>query len=83
MSHDLSPAWIYVKAVLFLAILLASAALVLLERPSWRVTILLALVAWSSARLYYFLFHVVEKYIDGDFRYAGLFDLLVRLLRRR
>jgi hypothetical protein len=44
---------------------------------------LLALLVWASCRFYYFLFYVLEHYVDRTMRYAGLFDLLMGMRRRR
>lgn len=70
----------YLKAALFLGILCLSAGLLLAASPSLRVAALIALVSWSSARLYYFLFYVIERYIDPGFRFAGLFSAVRCLL---
>jgi hypothetical protein len=78
-----SKRWIVAKGVMFLAIAIASAALVLLEAPSPRVAVLLAVLAWGSCRFYYFLFYVLEKYVDPTMRYAGLLDLLMGMRWRR
>ena len=75
--------WIVAKGVAFLAIAVASAALLVLESPSLRTAALLALLAWSACRFYYFLFYVLERYVDPTMRYAGLLDLLMGMKRRR
>jgi hypothetical protein len=73
----------YLKAVLFgVAGLLAGGAL-LAESPSLRTAFLLAVVIGSFCRLYYFCFYVIEKYIDPDYRFAGLGSLITYLLRRK
>ena len=80
---DLKSKWLIVaKGLLFFCISTAAAGLILLEHPSIRVTVLLAVLVWSSCRFYYFLFYVLEKYVDPSLRYAGLLAL-VRALRRR
>ena len=65
------PKWMYLKAALLLLVLISSFVLVLLAIPTWTVAFSLALVAWSSARLYYFMFYVIERYIDPSFRFSG------------
>ena len=72
----------FLKAVLFLLILASCCALLLLEAPTWRAAGLLALIVWTSARLYYFLFYVIERYIDPSERFSGVFAALRYLLRR-
>ena len=77
-----NPKWMYLKAALLLAILFASCALVWLESPTWRTAVLLGLVAWSCARLYYFMFYVIERYIDPSYRFSGVTSALRYLLGR-
>jgi hypothetical protein len=71
--RDLSnPRWIQAKGLMFLAMGLASAALLILELPSLRVAVLLTITVWSFCRAYYFAFYVIQHYIDPGFRYSGL-----------
>lgn len=77
-----NPRWMYLKALLFAGICGCSCALLLAERFDLRTATLLALVIWSSARAYYFAFYVVERYIDPSFRFAGLMDFGLYLLRK-
>ena len=72
MADLKSPILIHLKGWLFLAILLVSGGIVLVQFPGWRVAVLLGLVAWSAARFYYYLFYVIEHYVDPDFRFAGI-----------
>mgnify|MGYP006971869759 CR=1 FL=1 len=78
-----NPKWIYLKGCLFLLILITSVTLILVEGFSWRRALLIGLVAWSAARLYYFMFYVIEKYVDPDFKFAGIGAFVVYLIRRR
>jgi hypothetical protein len=78
-----SKRWIVAKGVLFLGLAAATGALVLMEAPSLRVAALLAILVWSSCRFYYFLFYVLQRYVDSNLRYAGLTAMLVRIWRRR
>ena len=64
--------WIYLKGFLFLLIGILSATLVLIEMPTLRVAALLALMTWGFCRAYYFAFYVIEKYVDGRYRFSGL-----------
>ena len=72
---------IVLKGLLFLVILGLSGGLLLAIAPGWRTACLLGLVVWSSARLYYFLFYVLEHYVDPSLKYSGLMALLQELLR--
>jgi hypothetical protein len=76
-----SKAAIVVKGGLFLGLAIAAAALLWINDPRWQTAALLAVLVWSACRFYYFLFYVLEKYVDPRLRYAGLFAML-RALRR-
>ena len=78
-----SPTWIVAKGVMFAGIALATAILIFIERPSPKHAILLTMLVWASCRFYYFLFYVLERYVDRTMRYAGLFDLLMGMKKRR
>jgi len=82
--RDLKSAqWIVAKGFMFAGIALATGALIFIEMPSLKLAVLLALLVWASCRFYYFLFYVLEHYVDRTMRYAGLFDLLMGMRRRR
>ena len=66
------PFWIKFKAVLFLVLGMFSAALLVSERPTWKIVLLLVVTVWSFCRLYYFAFYVIEKYLDPRYRFSGL-----------
>lgn len=83
MQNLLSPRWMVVKAVLFLAIAGLSAFVVLLQNPSWTVAACLALIGWACSRAYYFAFYVVQHYVDPTFRFAGLVDFGRWCMRQR
>jgi hypothetical protein len=74
---------IVAKGCLFLVIAAVSFGLVVAEAPSWKVAGLLVLLCWSSCRFYYFLFYVLEKYVDPSLRYAGLWAMLREIQKRR
>jgi len=84
LTGDLKSArLIYLNGFLFLVTGLLSLAALLLDSPTFRTAFLLLVAVWSFCRLYYFLFYVIEKYVDPSFKFAGLYSLLVYLLRRR
>ena len=78
-----SPRWIQLKGALFLIMGLAAAALLIMESPSVKVALLLALAIWSFCRAYYFAFYVIEHYVDPGFRFSGLGAFVRYLLARR
>jgi hypothetical protein len=43
---------------------------------------LLGLAIWCSARFYYFAFYVIEHYVDGQYRFAGLWSFACYVLSR-
>jgi hypothetical protein len=75
---DLSnPRLLYLKGALFVLCGAMAAGLILVDSPTLRTAALLALSIWCFARAYYFAFYVIEHYVDGSYRYAGLGDFLV------
>jgi hypothetical protein len=74
---------IYLKGVLFFAILTASVTVVLIENFSWKLAILLGLVIWSAVRLYYLMFYVIEKYVDPTYRFSGIISFIKYVVRRK
>ena len=77
------PAVLYTKGALFVATGLLACVLILLDHPTLKTALLLALAIWSFARAYYFAFYVVEHYVDPGYRFAGLVSFARYLLRRR
>ena len=75
-----NPRLIYLKGFLFLLILLSAGALLILRNPSWETAALVCLVVWASARLYFFMFYVIEKYVDRDYKFAGLTSFVLYLI---
>lgn len=82
MSDLKTPKLIYFKGLLFLLILSVCGFLIIAECPTWKMGFLLVLVIWSSARLYYFMFYVIEKYVDDDFKFSGIGSFLCYLIRK-
>ena len=79
---DLSnPFWIKLKGILFLLIGIVAAVLVWLDNPKWQTALLLVLAIWSFCRFYYFAFYVIEKYVDSNYKFSGLFSFVQYLLR--
>lgn len=78
-----APSLMWLKGFLFLIIGLSCGILLWLEAPSLKTAFLLLLTIWAFCRAYYFAFYVLEKYIDPQFRFAGLFSLLRHLLRQK
>jgi hypothetical protein len=78
-----SPRAIYAKGALFLVVGVAAAVLVVLESPTFKTGLLLAIAVWSFCRLYYFAFYVIEHYVDDSYRFSGLWMFARYIWRRR
>ena len=83
MKDLTSPRWIKAKGLLFLLIGIAAAFLVVLDNPTWKTVVLLALAIWSFCRFYYFAFYVIEKYVDPAYKFSGLISFVRYIFRRR
>jgi uncharacterized membrane protein len=78
-----SPALIKFKGILFLIIGILSALLLILENPTIKAAVLLAIAIWCFCRFYYFAFYVIQQYVDPDYRFSGLWSFFVYLWSRR
>ena len=83
MSDLKSKKLIYLKGFLFLVILLSSTGLIIYETRSWKIVLLLALTIWASSRIYYFMFYVIEKYVDSTYKFASIFSFLKYLFSNK
>ena len=83
MADLTNPKLIYAKGFLFLVTGLVASALLLVECPSLKVALLLAVAVWCFARFYYFAFYVIEHYVDPGYRFAGLGSFVRYLWQRR
>jgi hypothetical protein len=83
MGDLTDPRLIKLKGLLFLFLGMLAAGLILVEAPSARVAMLLAIAVWAFCRAYYFAFYVIEKYVDPSFRFSGLGSAARYLMRGR
>ena len=83
MSDLESSAAIVFKGVLFFLLLALSGSLLVLRTPDYRTVVLVLVLVWSSARFYYFLFYVLERYVDPSLKYSGILSLAKALRSRR
>ena len=67
---------IVIKGFLFLLMGLFSGFLLLSSVASLQNVFLLGITIWSFCRFYYFLFHVLENYVDERLKYRGIVDLM-------
>ena len=83
MGDIKNPKLLYFKGILFFLLGLLATGITLILYPDWRLACLLGICVWAFARTYYFLFYVIQHYVDPDFRFAGLIDFAKYLLRKR
>ena len=83
MTDITSKKVIVLKGILFLLIVIGSSMVILIKQPTLMAVLALCALIWASARFYYFLFYVLERYVDPSLRYSGLLALLSALLQRR
>lgn len=86
MRDLIDPRLMYLNAWLFLLAGCTAAGVLILQDPSLRTAPPVAITVWAFSCLYYFLFYVIEKYIEpgeGAFRFAGVGSTLVHAVRRR
>lgn len=83
MKDLTNPAWIKAKGILLLIVGLAASILLILEHPTWKVALLLAIAVWCFCRFYYFAFYVIEKYVDPRYKFSGLSSFACYLMRKQ
>jgi hypothetical protein len=83
MKDLTDPRWIKIKGILFLAVGVLASALLVLEAPTLKVAVLLAIAVWCFCRAYYFAFYVIGKYVDPAFRFSGLWSAARYLCSRK
>lgn len=74
---------LYFKGFLFLILGLIAVGGLLLEYSNWRHVALLIICIWAFCRFYYFLFYVIEKYADPEFKFAGIGSFVKYMLTRK
>ena len=83
MKDLTNPRWIIAKGILFLLLGTLAALLLVVQHPSLSVALLMILAIWSFCRFYYFMFYVIEHYVDSSYRFSGLFSFLRYAARKR
>ena len=74
---------ILLKGFLFLFLGFLSAGLLLVLTPNLSTAALLVIAVWAFCRFYYFTFYVIERYVDPNYRFAGLGSFVTYLVRRK
>lgn len=75
--------WIKAKAVLFLFTGSLAGCLLIIQHPRLCTAALLAASVWGFCRFYYCAFYVVERYVDPQYRFSGLWSFALYLVRKR
>ena len=84
LTDDLTSARsILAKGWLFLVLGVLAGGILIVRTQSWQVALLLVITVWAFCRWYYFMFYVIEHYVDSDFKFAGLGSFLQYVARRR
>lgn len=84
LSDDLqSSKWIHIKGWLFLVLAALASFGLLLQNFSWQNLALLCIGLWAACRWYYYMFYVVEKYVDPSYKFAGLGSFLRYLIGQK
>ena len=83
MRELTQPVWIYAKAILFLMLGLLAATVLFWSQPEPRTIFLMIVMTWAFCRLYYFMFYVIEHYVDPGYRFSGVLSFLRYVVRRR
>ena len=78
-----SPRWIHIKGWLFLFLSILASVGILVQNFSLENCLLIAIALWSASRWYYYMFYVIEKYVDTAFKFAGLSSVMKYLLGKR
>ena len=73
---------IILKGFLFLFLGFITSVLLILEHPTLKAIVLLAIAVWCFCRFYYFAFYVIEHYVDGAYRFSGLWSFARYLMQR-
>jgi len=83
MKNLTNPTWIMVKGCLFLLLGMLAGVLQFLEHPTLRAGLLLIVAVWAFCRFYYFVFYVIEGYVDASYRFSGFLPLARWLIQHR
>ena len=83
MTDLKNPKWIISKGLLFLLLGVFAAGFLVFLTARLDVLVLLFISIWAFCRFYYFAFYVIQNYVDSDYKFDGLYSVVIYLLRRR
>jgi len=76
MRDIVSTRLMFVKAVLFAVTVILSGGVLFAVAPQLSTIVLLGVFGWACARTYYFVFYVIERYVDPTFKFSGIASAL-------
>jgi hypothetical protein len=76
MADLVNPRIIVFKGFLFLSLGLLAGGILLARHPNLATAALLCISVWAFCRFYYFVFYVIQHYLDSEYRFSGLFAFL-------
>ena len=82
MSDLKSKRLIVIKGLLFFAIVVGTSLGIICYCPKPIVACLLLILIWASARSYYFIFYVLENYVDPTLKYTGIIDMIKKIRKK-
>ncbi len=83
LTVNLGTDFILLKFVLFLIISIFGLGLMLiLNEFDVFFIIILAATIWSCSRIYYFLFYIIHKFFDPQYKFSSLFHFILYLINR-
>ena len=71
------------KGALFFMLGLLAGGMILSDSPRLKTAALLLVCVWAFCRFYYFLFYVLERYAGREQPFAGVWDALRYLFKKR
>ncbi len=74
---------IHIKGWLFFVLALIAVVGLLVPNFSWHNLALLAIAIWAASRWYYYLFYVIEHYVDSEFKFSSVTAAISYLLRHK
>lgn len=74
---------LYFKGLLFLFGGMIASVIILIEHPNLKLAVLFAMSVWCFARAYYFVFYVIEHYIDNSYKFAGIWSFVIYIYRKK
>ena len=82
MADIRNPKLLYAKGGLFFLLGCLAAGLLLAEHRDLKTALLLGLAIWAFSRAYYFVFYVIQHYVDPGYKFAGLWSFVQYACRR-